>query len=195
MSTLVLLHSALGRTPGMDAIAERFTAAGHTVHTPDCYDGRTFTTAEAGVGHSQEVGFTTLVDRATKACADLGDQIVFGGFSLGAALAQQMGKNDPRARGVLLFHGGGFPKPTRWQRDVPVQIHFSVDDEWRTPGTIETLMESVARAEAQAANFLYPGSTHLFSDPTLLDYREEAADLLYSRALAFLDRAQDSGRP
>lgn len=195
MSTLVLLHSALGRTPGMDAIAERFTAAGHTVHIPDFYEGRTFTTAEAGVGHSQEVGFTILVDRATTACAELGDQIVFGGFSLGAALAQQMGKNDPRARGVLLFHGGGFPKQTRWQEQVPVQAHFAVDDEWRTPGTIETLMESATRAGAQAEHFLYPGSTHLFSDPTLLDYREEAADLLYSRALAFLDRAQDSGRP
>src|SRR5690625_1139266 len=135
MSTLVLLHSALGRTPGMDAIAERFTAAGHTVRIPDFYDGRTFTTAEAGVGHSQEVGFPTLVDRVKDACADLGEEIVFGGFSLGAAIAQQMGKNDPRARGVLLFHGGGFPKPTRWQEQVPVQTHFSVDDEWRSPGT------------------------------------------------------------
>lgn len=188
MRTLVLLHSALGRTPGMDAIAERFTAAGHTVHTPDFYDGTTFTTAEAGVGHSQEVGFSTLVDRVKDACADLGDEIVFGGFSLGAALAQQMGKNDPRARGALLFHGGGFPKQTRWQRQVPVQAHFAVDDDWRTPGTIETLMESATRAGAQAEHFLYPGETHLFSDPTSPDYREDSAALLYSRALAFLDR-------
>ena len=186
MSTLVLLHSALGRTPGMDAIADRFTAAGHTVRIPDFYDGRTFTTAEAGVGHSQEVGFPTLVDRVKDACADLGEEIVFGGFSLGAAIAQQMGKNDPRARGVLLFHGGGFPKPTRWQAQVPVQAHFSVDDEWRSPGTIETLMESAARAGAHAESFLYPWNTHLFSDPTTPDYREDSARRLYERALAFL---------
>ncbi|MFE1082257.1 dienelactone hydrolase family protein [Brevibacterium sediminis] len=188
MTTLVLLHSALGRTSGMDAIAERFALAGHAVHTPDVYAGRTFDDAESGVAHSQELGFSTLVDRVKDACEDLGDDLVFGGFSLGAALAQQMGKNDPRARGVLLFHGGGFPKPTRWRAGVPVQAHFAVDDSWRSPGTIETLMESATKAGAQAEYFLYPGSTHLFSDPTTPDYREDSAELLYERALAFLDR-------
>jgi dienelactone hydrolase len=188
VSTLVLFHSAYGRTPGMDAIAERFAMAGHTVHTPDVYEGKTFTDAEEGVGHSQEVGFSTLVDRAKAACADLGEEIVFGGFSLGAALAQQMGKNDPRARGVLLCHGGGFPKPTRWQQQVPVQAHFAVDDGWRSPGTIETLLESATRAGAQAEYFLYPGDAHLFADPTTSDYSEDNAELLFDRALTFLDR-------
>src|SRR5699024_8480180 len=181
MSTLVLLHSALGRTPGMDAIAERFTAAGHTVHIPDFYDGRTFTTAEAGVGHSQEVGFPTLVDRVKDACADLGEEIVFGGFSLGAAIAQQMGKKDPRARARLLLDGGGVPIPSRWPAQAPVQAPSSVDDEWRSPGTIETLMESAARAGAPAESCLYPGNTPLFSDPTPPAYREDSARLLYER--------------
>lgn len=188
MTTLVLLHSALGRTHGMDAVAEKFTTAGHTVHTPDFYEGQTFTTAEAGVGHAQEVGFSTLVDRVSAACEGLGDEVVFGGLSLGAAIAQQMGKNDPRARGVLLFHGGGFPKPTRWQSQVPAQIHFSVDDDWRMPGEPETLMESVARAGAAAEHFLYPGASHLFSDPETSDFDAVNAQLLYARALSFLQR-------
>ncbi|SMX82685.1 MULTISPECIES: dienelactone hydrolase family protein [unclassified Brevibacterium] len=188
MTTLVLLHSALGKTPGMEAIAGRYTAAGHTVVTPDFYEGRTFTTAEAGVGHSQEVGFSQLVDRVAAACADLPDEIVFAGLSLGAGIAQQMGKNDSRARGALLFHGGGFPKPTRWQGNVPVQIHFSVDDEWRDSGAPQTLMESAARAGARAEYFLYPGGSHLFSDPLVDDYREDSAQLLLDRSLAFLDR-------
>ena len=80
MTTLVLLHSALGRTSGMDAIAERFALAGYAVHTPDVYAGRTFDAAEPGVAHSQEVGFSTLVDRVKEACEDLGDDLVFGGF-------------------------------------------------------------------------------------------------------------------
>lgn len=188
MSSLVLFHSALGRTPGMEAIAERFATAGHTVHTPDVYEGTVFTDAEAGVGHSQGIGFSTLVDRAKDACADLGEEIVFGGVSLGAAIAQQMGKNDSRACGVLLCHGGGFLKPTRWQAQVPVQAHFAVDDGWRSPGTIETLLESATRAGAQAEYFLYPGDAHLFADPTTSDYSEDSAELLYARALAFLDR-------
>lgn len=188
MAAIVLLHSALGKTPGMDAIAGRYTAAGHTVVAPDFYEGRTFTTAEAGVAHSQEVGFSQLVDRVVAACADLPDEIVFAGLSLGAGIAQQMGKNDSRARGALLFHGGGFPKPTRWQAEVPVQIHFSVDDEWRDAHAPQTLMESAARAGAQAEYFLYPGASHLFSDPLVSDYQEDSAQLLLDRSLAFLDR-------
>lgn len=188
MSTLVLLHSALGKTPGIDAIADRYTAAGHSVIAPDFYEGHTFTTADAGVGHAEEVGFSQLVDRVAAACADLPDEVVFAGLSLGAGIAQQMGKNDARARGVLLFHGGGFPKPTRWQEHVPVQIHFSVDDVWREAGAPETLLESAARAGAEAEYFLYPGATHLFSDPLVDDYRESSAQLLFDRSLAFLER-------
>lgn len=188
MTTLVLLHSALGKTPGIEAIADRYRAAGHTVFAPDVYEGQTFTTAEAGVGHSQEVGFSQLIDRASAACADLPDEIVFAGLSLGAGIAQQMGKNDERARGALLFHGGGFPKPTRWQENVPVQIHFSVDDTWRDATGPQTLLESAARAGAQAEYFLYPGGSHLFSDPLVSDYREDSAQLLLARSLSFLDR-------
>lgn len=189
MAHLVLLHSALGKTPGIDVIAERFTDAGHTVSAPDFYEGRTFTNADEGVGHAQEVGFSTLVDRVAAACEGLPDELVFAGLSLGAGIAQQMGKNDPRARGALLFHGGGFPKPTRWQGQVPVQIHFSVDDVWREAGGQETLMESAARTGASAEYFLYPGDAHLFSDPTVSDYREDSADLLFTRALSFLAKA------
>ncbi|WP_231443458.1 dienelactone hydrolase family protein [Brevibacterium zhoupengii] len=189
MVTLVLLHSALGKTPGIEAIADRYRAAGHTVHAPDVYEGHTFTTAEEGVGHAQEVGFSQLVDRAAAACADLTGEIVFAGLSLGAGIAQQMGKNDARARGALLFHGGGFPKPTRWQENVPVQVHFSVDDTWRDAAAQQTLMESAARAGAQAEYFLYPGDSHLFSDPLVSDYREDSAQLLRARSLDFLDRA------
>ena len=188
MTTLVLLHSALGKTPGIHAIADRYTAAGHTVFAPDFYEGRTFTTADEGVGHAQDVGFSQLVDRVAAACADLPDHVVFAGLSLGAGIAQQMGKNDPRARGALLLHGGGFPKPTRWQKDVPIQIHFSVDDVWRDAGAPENLIESAARAGAQAEYFLYPGGSHLFSDPMVADYQEDSAQLLLDRTLAFLER-------
>ena len=188
MATIVLLHSALGKTPGIEAIADRYRGAGHIVLAPDVYEGSTFTTAEAGVGHSQEVGFSQLVDRAASACADLTGEVVFAGLSLGAGIAQQMGKNDARARGALLFHGGGFPKPTRWQENVPVQIHFSVDDTWRDAAAQQTLMESAARAGAQAECFLYPGDSHLFSDPLVSDYREDNARLLLERSLSFLDK-------
>jgi dienelactone hydrolase len=58
MTTVVLFHHALGQTPGFLAFADDLRAAGHTVHTPDLYEGRTFTGIEDGVAHAQGMGST-----------------------------------------------------------------------------------------------------------------------------------------
>ena len=42
MTEVVLFHHAQGLTPGVLAFADELRRAGHTVHTPDVYDGRTF---------------------------------------------------------------------------------------------------------------------------------------------------------
>ena len=42
MSDIVLFHSVLGLRAGVLDAADRLRAAGHTVHTPDYYDGRTY---------------------------------------------------------------------------------------------------------------------------------------------------------
>lgn len=192
MAEIVLFHSAYGLDAGVHAVAALLEADGHTVHTPDVYEGLSFGDAEEGVAHLDEVGFPTVLERAIAACADFGEELVFAGMSMGAGIAQQMGKNDSRARGALLLHGGGFPKQTRWSARVPVQIHFTVDDVWREHGAQENLLESAARAGAQAELFLYPGSAHLFSDPTSPEHMPENADLLTERALNFLTRIVSS---
>lgn len=46
----ILLHHAQGQTPGFSAFADQLPAAGHTVHTPDLYDGKTFAELDDGVG-------------------------------------------------------------------------------------------------------------------------------------------------
>ncbi len=50
MTEIVLFHHAQGLTPGIDAFADELRRAGHTVHTPDLYDGHTFDTLEEGLG-------------------------------------------------------------------------------------------------------------------------------------------------
>ena len=42
MAEVLLFHHALGLTPGVIAFADQLRAAGHAVHTPDLYAGRTF---------------------------------------------------------------------------------------------------------------------------------------------------------
>lgn len=193
MTTVVLFHSAVGLNDGIHRMASILTDAGHTVHTPDYYDGRVFDSTEPGIAYRDEVGFPELARRASAAIEDLAGPLVFGGFSLGAAMAQSMGKRDPRAAGALLFHAGGVPKPTSWQSHVPLQIHHSVDDPWIDEGAPQMLVRSVAESGAQAAHFVYPGNGHLFSDPTNPEYDTASADLLWSRVLAFLDAEVSAG--
>ncbi|WP_349829548.1 dienelactone hydrolase family protein [Brevibacterium litoralis] len=186
MTTVVLFHSALGATEGFHAMARIVEDAGHTVHTPDYYDGHVFTETRDGIAYRDEVGFGNLAEHAAGLIADLEGPLVFGGFSLGAAMAQSMGKRDPRAAGAFLFHAGGVPKDTTWPAGVPLQIHHMVDDPWIDEGAPERLIRCAARAGNTAEHFVYPGSGHLFADPTGQDFDEKLANAMWFRVLTAL---------
>ena len=186
MSELLLFHHAQGQTDGFLAFADELRAAGHVVHTPDLYDGNTFTDLDEGVGYAKEVGFETIAERGRLAAEGLPDGLVYAGFSLGVMPAQELAQTRPGAKGALLF-SAAFPASEvggSWPPGVPLQIHMMEDDEWALedlPAARE-LVESTDGAEL----FLYPGDRHLFADSSLPDYDESAATLLKQRVLAFL---------
>jgi dienelactone hydrolase len=186
MTEILLFHHAQGQTQGFLAFADELRAAGHVVHAPDLYDGKTFTDLNEGVGHAREVGFETISERARHAAEGLPNELVYAGFSLGVAPAQMLAQTRPGAKGALLF-SAAFPASEfgeSWPRGVPLQIHMMEDDEWAVedlPAARE-LVEAIDGAEL----FLYPGDRHLFADNSLPDYDESAATLLKRRVLAFL---------
>jgi dienelactone hydrolase len=190
MAEVLLFHHAQGLTPGCLSFADELRAAGHVVHAPDLYDGRTFTELAAGVAYAEQVGFDTIIERGQLAAASLPNEIVYAGFSLGALPAQMLAQTTPGAKGALLFHSciptAEFGGP--WPQGVPVQIHIMEDDEWALPpnedlAAARELDETVENAEL----FVYPGDRHLFADNSLADYDESAAALLSRRVLSFLD--------
>ena len=188
MATVLLFHHAQGQTPGFLTFADDLRAAGHTVHAPDLYDGRTFRDLGEGVAYAEQVGFAEIIRRGSEAARGLPADIVYAGFSLGVLPGQALAQTRPGARGALLFHGCASPFEfgTAWPEAVPLQIHMMDADEWTEEdlATAKALVEKVPTAEL----FLYPGSAHLFADPSLADYDEEAAVLLEERTLAFLHR-------
>ena len=76
MAEVLLFHHAQGQTPGFLAFADELRAAGHTVHTPDLYDGKTFATVDEGVAHAKEVGFDTILERGRLAGEELPNEMV-----------------------------------------------------------------------------------------------------------------------
>ena len=188
MTNMLLFHHALGQTSGFLGFADELRAAGHAVHTPDLFEGKTFDTVDDGVGFAREIGFDTVLQRGTDSAATLPDDLVYAGFSLGAMPAQSLAQTRPGARGALLYHSG-IPSAEfggSWPPSVPLQIHIMDKDPFGEED-IPAAKELVEEAK-DGELFLYPGSGHLFADPSGPDFDEGAATLLKERTLEFLDR-------
>lgn len=194
MAEVLLFHHAQGLTAGVSAFADDLKAAGHVVHTPDLFDGRTFPSIEAGLAHIGETGFEALRDRGVGVADGLPADIVYAGFSFGVVPAQTLAQRRPGARGAVLMYSclpvSGAWGLGPWPDDVPVQIHgMDADPVFVGEGDIEAAREIVATA-ADAELFLYRGDRHYFADRSLPSYDAAAAALLTRRVLAFLDRVQ-----
>jgi len=189
MSEVLLFHHALGPTAGLHAFADELREAGHTVHTPDLFEGRAFGSIEEGVAYAREVGWGEIMARGERAAEALPNELVYAGFSLGVVPAQQLAQTRPGAKGALFFYSclpadefGG------WPTGVPVQIHGAdADPIFMEEGDVEAAGELVAAAD-DAALYLYPGDQHYFADSSLPSYDEAATKVLTQRVLEFLAR-------
>lgn len=186
MAEVLLFHHAQGLTPGVSAFAEDLGGAGHVVHTPDLYDGKTFDDLDEGVGYAREVGFGTILERGQAAAEGLPNELVYVGFSLGAMPAQMLAQTRPGARGAVLFHSAIPPSEFdgEWPEGVPLQMHIMEGDPWADEDlpVARELDETVDSAEL----FLYPGDQHLFADSSLPGYDEGATTLARQRVLSLL---------
>jgi dienelactone hydrolase len=182
MAEVVVFHHALGLTDWIRGFADELREAGHTVHTPDLFDGRTFAQIEDGLAYSEELGGPmVMVDRGRAAVEELPAEVFYVGFSLGVLPAQSLAQTRPGARGAVLCYSAlplgqwGDNWPERWPDGVSLQLHILEGDE--DVEFARALESTVDGAEL----FIYSGTEHYFAE-----HDEEAAGLLLERALGFL---------
>lgn len=194
MAEVVLFHHVQGLTDGVHALAEGLRTGGHTVHTPDLFDGEQPPTLDDGVALARSIGGEVLRERADRAVADLPDGLIYAGHSFGASTAQRLAQTRPGARGALLFEScipiSGEWAFGPWPDGVPVQIHgMDQDPFFALEGDIDAARELVEVVGPELAElFVYPGDRHLFLDSSLPSYDVDAAALVVRRARTFLDR-------
>jgi dienelactone hydrolase len=188
VAEVLLFHHALGLTPGVLAFAAELHLAGHTVHTPDLFEGRTFGSIDEGIAHVEEVGFDAIGERGVAAAEGLSNELVYVGFSLGVMSAQKLAQTRAGAKGAVLFYSFVPPKFFgEWPSRVPAQIHMHESDPFVVEeGDLEAARE-VAESVEGVDLFLYPGDTHYFADSTHEHYDEQAAKIAKERVLAFLE--------
>ena len=182
MAEIVLFHHALGLTESVQHFATTLRRGGHTVHTPDLFDGRTFTRIEDGLAYSEEIGGPmAIVERARTAVEALPTDAFYVGFSLGVLPAQSLAQTRPGAQGAVLCYSAlplgqwGDNWPAEWPEGVGLQLHILDGDE-----DFE-IAQSLAATVPGAELFVYPGTEHYFAE-----HDDEAAKLLTQRVLAFL---------
>lgn len=187
MATVLLFHSAYGLRPAVHAAADRMREAGHTVHVPDLYDGRTAVTVEEGRDIQEGIGNDELLKRAVTAAAPHSEAgLVYAGFSLGGALAQNLALADSQARGLLLVHGTSDVADDAAVDDLPVQLHVADPDPFEPHDWLNAWYLRMGRAGADVEVFRHPGAGHLYTDPDLADHDAEAAEATWRTALGFL---------
>jgi dienelactone hydrolase len=188
MTEVLLFHHAQGLTSGVIAFADELRQAGHVVHTPDLFAGRTFDSIEQGMSFVHELGFAEVMKRGDRAAADLPADLVYAGFSLGVVPAQMLAQTRPGARGALFFYScvpvSEFGEA--WPKEIPVQVHgMDADPFFVGEGDIDAARALIAEAE-NGELFLYPGDQHYFADSSLSSYDAGATAILLQRVLKFL---------
>jgi dienelactone hydrolase len=189
---IVLFHSTLGLRPAVLDFADRLRAAGHTVHTPDLFEGALFDSLEEGMRRRDEIGMETLMGRAQEAIANLPQELVFAGFSMGAMPAELLAATRPGARAAILMHGAFAPAAfgiVAWP-DVPVQLHYANGDPQVDPDGIHALESAVRATGAHAELYAYEGGGHLFEDAAFESHDAESAKAMQKRVLDFLARLE-----
>jgi dienelactone hydrolase len=190
MAEVVIFHHAQGLTPGVRSFGDRLATAGHTVHVPDLYEGRTFGSLEQGIAYAGDAGFGTIIERGGAAVAGLAAGLVYLGFSLGVLPAQALAQTREGARAAVLFHSCVPPQEFGgWPPGVELQIHIMDRDPLASPP--ETDLETARRLDAEldeATFFAYPGEQHLFADDSLPSYDADAAARAEARVLELLAR-------
>lgn len=191
MTTVALFHSVLGVRQGVLDAAEQLRHDGHDVLVVDLYDGRTFDDYSPAMTFAwEEVGREVLMQRAIEAVAGLPDGFVAAGFSFGCIMAVHVA-TQRTVSGVLMIAGAvpvsALGDDVRWPAGVPSQTHSTLADPWRESEELDQTIRDVESGGGTIEVFDYPGSGHLFTDPTLpAEYDPVATETFWSRVLPFV---------
>lgn len=194
MSTIVLFHSGLGLRPAVLRFADALRAAGHAVHTPDLFDGEVFDDLDAGIAKRDAIGVPGLIERAFASVAELPSELVYAGFSLGAAAAQTLAVARPGARGALLLEGAvplEYLEVDAWPAAVPLRIEVSRDDAWADLADAQAVVASAPEGVAELV--VHEGGGHLVCDEDLRDHDPVRAAAMLKGAVDWLARVDAAG--
>lgn len=188
MAEIILFHHALGLTKSVRSLADRIEQTGHTVHTPDLFEGRHFDTTDDGAAHARKIGFDVVIDRGVTAADEFPDATVFAGVSMGVLPAYKLAQTRQGAQACIAI-GAALPGDSfapNWHDGIGLQIHLKDADPWVLQEDLPAARELAKRS---ADVYEYPGDEHLFTEEGHPEYDHQATELVIARLTSFCRRA------
>lgn len=192
---LIVVQEWWGLVDHIRDVADRFAAEGFVVLAPDLYHGDSTTSSdEAGhklvgldiAGVSAELRGAAQYLQAQPGVS--GTKVAVVGFCMGGQLAMLGGCDHPDLIGPTVNFYGIHPKVTLEveRLEAPVLAHFANRDDFTPPATAEALVQRIRDAGKDITAHFYDARHAFLNDTRPEVYDAAAAQLAWTRTLAFL---------
>ena len=186
---VLLLHPWWGLNQTIRDLADRLAGDGFTVMAPDLFDGTVLTTPDDAKTHLRSL---TEADSARiRACTEAtldhllarpnvrANRAAIIGLSFGAMEGTDVASSRSDVAALVCFYSGIFEAPP----GVAYLGHFAEDDEFDDSAQVPDFEKTLSEGSAA---YVYPGTKHWFLEADRPEYNADAAELAYSRTVAFL---------
>jgi carboxymethylenebutenolidase len=194
---IVVLQEWWGLVDQIKHTCDRLAGEGFTALAPDLYHGTTVPLTEPDAaaqemmamsmsGAAKELG--GAVDELLRRTGGSGVGVI--GFCMGGGLALVLATQRPDAVKAVVTAYGVIPwpdaQPDYALLDAAVSVHVAGQDGFFTPEAARALEDQLRGLGKSAEFHLYPEADHAFFNEDRPEvFRQDAADLLWGRALAF----------
>jgi carboxymethylenebutenolidase len=196
---VLVLHAWWGLTEFIEALCDRFAAAGFVALAPDLYGNgataETIAEAEQLIQADDYEGIQAIVGSAVHFLAGhsavQGNGIGVVGFSFGApyAILAACELAPTEIDAVVLFYGNypGLGSDVFGKAQAAFLGHFAENDPYEDAEELDKTLAEMHKAGRKAWFHEYPGTGHWFFENDRPDaYDAEAAELAWERTVAFL---------
>lgn len=187
---VVVIHEMWGLDAVIRRVAERFAEAGYHALVPDLFEGRLPKGMAEGFAAMGQLDATDAVDQSLRGAVEWLEQqgcaAAVAGFCMGGALAISAAARIPQLRAAVCFYG--IPEDTDPAGiAAPFIGHFAREDNWCTPGKVDTLEDRLKAGNVSYELYRYDAG-HAFMNTEGPTYSEPADRLAWTRTLEFLSR-------
>jgi len=188
---VIVLQEWWGLNANIKAIVDRLSDEGFNALAPDLYHGRVAKTADEASHMMDGLDFPGAVHEDVASARDylkaLNPKTAIIGYCMGGALTIASAVRLTGFDAAICFYGMP-PKAFADPKDItiPFQGHFGTLDDWITPDVVAAMRADMTQA-GNTPDFYSYEADHAFCNSARPEvYRPEAAELAWTRMIAFL---------